>query len=391
MDAGWYDNPDGTNSVRFFDGQNWTEQVEWLGPKPVDAPQTVSPPQAAVPTATTPTAADPATSTPTAGAQNIAPAPVSQGGSRKGLFLGLTALLLVVVLGAALVFQLSRGEATETSSDRDSRVEVDEEEEGEGEDEDEGEAAADSEVEDTDDADTDDAATTTTSAPATTTEPAPATTEPPPPTTVPSAPPCAAAFAGQETEVQITGVNDWVNGRSAPGVQSEVVAQLPLGATGTAFVDHVEFLDRAWVPVLLNSQQTCAWVDRSFLKSGTRLLGNPSATSYVIRALNGLDAEAAHANRVVTEGGVDLDPISDEALAALASSVDTLRNLGAQLGDSAIVEPDVSATFNDSEPGCAFNDLRSCSVFIRSGDQTVAHVVVVYAGNGVSDVFIQTS
>ena len=200
---------------------------------------------------------------------------------------------------------------------------------------------------------------------------------------------CAAQFPGQESPSEVTGVENFLNGRSGPSLGNSVVVEIPRGQMVTAFVDHVEFQDRRWVPVLTQTQQVCAWVDMSFLQSGGRLLTNPTATGYVIRALGGLNAEAAHANRVQLDPNGPLSPITADEISALNDAVARLKTLGDQLGDTAVVTPDEANTFNDSEPGCAFNDLRVCSVLVSNGNQTLARVTVVWAGNGVSDTFIE--
>lgn len=383
MEKGWHDNPDGTESLRYFDGQQWTEQVEWLGKKP--DPSQPAPVVAATPT---PSAAEPVVQAQVQPASQAPPK--AEAGSRKGLLGVLGVLLVVGALGAVLFVQLQRDSDPETASENNDRDQV--------------VADADSDEGDLEDAEqiiveddsSEEVPTTVEEIPQSSPQfseaeeleqPETASTT----TTTASGPPaCVAQFAGQETPANVSGVNDWVNGRSDAGLTSNVVSQVGAGEAVTAFVDHVVFVDsRSWVPILVAAQSSCVWVDMSFLKSGTRLLRNPSAASYVIRALNGLDADAAHANRVLSGPDGELSLIGNEQVRALEASVLTLRNLGSQFNDALIVDADLANTFNDSESGCSFNDIRVCRVLISNDSGLVASVDVVFAGNGVSEVFVQ--
>lgn len=108
--AGWYADPSGQFTARWWDGQQWTDQVRPAAPPPAGPAASGAPVVSPAPPAPNAPPATQAPSTPPAPpAAHAPPAPPAPSGPRQGLVIGVVLAVVVLLAGIAAAVLLLRG------------------------------------------------------------------------------------------------------------------------------------------------------------------------------------------------------------------------------------------------------------------------------------------
>ena len=180
------------------------------------------------------------------------------------------------------------------------------------------------------------------------------------------------------------GVAEFVNVRSGPGTNFGVVTEFAAGRSLTAFLaDQTSANGRTWVPV--DAAGVCGWVAGDLFTGldGYSLTRSPMS-SYVGRALVGLNPSALHAREIFEPGTNDGRPFDDTALFAPLSE---LRSIGA--GSQLVVQPDTVNTQPGEEAGCTFSDGLHCRFFLEAAGDRIGTVDVSSFGDGITGLDVQ--
>lgn len=179
----------------------------------------------------------------------------------------------------------------------------------------------------------------------------------------------------------ITGVEEWVNARSAPSLEGELLGKIPAGSLVSYYESSLVYDEIAWVQVFDGSR--CAWVGATFVKDsmGLRTVAPTTLDTYLFRALRGLEPELQHA----TEYLVDVDTYEPFDDSVLDRPLADLQDIYRRFPDVAIVPAwPLANDAQGAEDTCVVSHGLYCSYDLVSEAGTIVRVEVAKAGDGVS-------
>lgn len=202
----------------------------------------------------------------------------------------------------------------------------------------------------------------------------------------------ACAETGGTERGVVTGVEEFVNLRSGPSVNAEILSEIPAGTMLTFYPGTVVSEgERQWVEVMLDSDAGCGSVAAQFIKGPDgKAVGVVSAVSYVERALKGLEPETAHGTFTQINPESPREPFDD---AELEPGLEQLRMIGVG-SPSAEVKPDETLEVEPEAPdgvGCIFSDGLYCQVQVVVDDIVIATVGVSWYGDGITGLSVDAA
>jgi hypothetical protein len=184
----------------------------------------------------------------------------------------------------------------------------------------------------------------------------------------------------------VTGVAEWVNIRSAPGLSAAIATLADANSQLMYFPETVEESDNlGWVGVDNVVPGVCSYVAMMHVKGddGRVLLVN--ARSYLTRALFGLEPEAMHATMQLTSPE-EMSPFSDDVL---RPGLATLARIGSQHPDLDILPIPWEDPQPWNEPGCFVSHGSVCTFRLVDRGIDIATVEVQIYGNGITSLIVE--